>query len=69
MNFLMGKLKTTVATELGGSQRSVERYRTGERNTPPKAITGRMDAAVRARWQPKVRDRRRRAAATAPAPR
>ncbi|WP_314254413.1 telomere-protecting terminal protein Tpg [Streptomyces sp. DSM 40907] len=66
INFLMGKLKTTkaVAAELGVSQRSVERYRTGERKTPPKAITDRIDAAVRARWQPVVRGRRRRQAAT-----
>ncbi|MDX3539727.1 hypothetical protein PV721_36480 [Streptomyces sp. MB09-01] len=62
----MGKLKTTraVAAELGVSQRSIERYRTGERKTPPKAIADRIDAAVRARWQPKVRDRRRKEAAT-----
>lgn len=67
INFLMGRLKTTraVAAELGVSQRSVERYRTGERKSPPKAITDRIDAAVRARWQPRVRGRRRRQAATA----
>ncbi|MFF8265028.1 telomere-protecting terminal protein Tpg [Streptomyces virginiae] len=53
-----------VAAELGVSQRSIERYRTGERKTPPKAITDRIDAAVRARWQPRVRDRRRKEAAT-----
>ncbi|WP_404962700.1 telomere-protecting terminal protein Tpg [Streptomyces sp. 147326] len=67
INFLMGKLKTTkaVATELGVSQRSIERYRTGDRKTPPKGITDRIDAAVRARWQPVVRGRRRKQAATA----
>ncbi|MEU7729411.1 XRE family transcriptional regulator [Streptomyces sp. NPDC040724] len=67
INFLMGRLKTTraVAAELGVSQRSVERYRTGERKSPPKEITDRIDAAVRARWQPRVRGRRRRQAATA----
>lgn len=66
INFLLGKLKTTkaVARELGVTQRSVERYRTGERKHPPKAITDRIEAAVRARWQPKVRDRRRQQAAT-----
>ncbi|MFF4353835.1 telomere-protecting terminal protein Tpg [Streptomyces sp. NPDC001530] len=65
INFLLGKLKTTraVAQELGITQRSVERYRTGERKHPPKAIADRIEAAVRARWQPKVRDRRRRQAA------
>ncbi|MFI1280958.1 telomere-protecting terminal protein Tpg [Streptomyces sp. NPDC020858] len=66
INFLMGKLKTTraVASELGIRQRSVERYRTGERKTPPTTVTDRIDAAVRARWQPKVRGRRRKEAAS-----
>ncbi|MFP8885419.1 MULTISPECIES: telomere-protecting terminal protein Tpg [Streptomyces] len=66
INFLLGKLKTTraVAQELGVSRRSVERYRKGDRKRPPKAITDRIDAAVRARWQPLVRKRRRREAAT-----
>ncbi|MFJ6054613.1 telomere-protecting terminal protein Tpg [Streptomyces sp. NPDC092307] len=67
INFLMKQLKTTraVAAELGVSQRSIERYRTGERKTPPKAIAERIDTAVRARWQPVVRGRRRKQAATA----
>ncbi|MGW5852723.1 telomere-protecting terminal protein Tpg [Streptomyces sp. NPDC055254] len=67
INFLMGKLKTTraVAAELGVSQRTIERYRTGARKTPPKAITDRIDTAVRARWRPVVRGRRRKQAATA----
>lgn len=66
INFLMGKLKTTkaIARELGVSQRSVERYRKGERKHPPKDIANRIDTAVRARWQPQVRKRRRRQAAT-----
>ncbi|MGW6982232.1 telomere-protecting terminal protein Tpg [Streptomyces sp. NPDC054932] len=66
INFLVKQLRTTrsVAAELGVSQRSVERYRTGERKTPPREITDRIDAAVRARWQPKVRGRRRQQAAT-----
>jgi hypothetical protein len=66
INFLVGQLKTTkaVAQEIGVSQRSVERYRTGERKHPPKDIADRIDAAVRARWQPKVRGRRRKQAAT-----
>ena len=40
INFLMKQLKTTraVAEEIGVSQRSVERYRKGERKHPPKAI-------------------------------
>ncbi|MFE2053408.1 telomere-protecting terminal protein Tpg [Streptomyces sp. NPDC059459] len=66
INFLMKQLRTTraVAQEIGVSQRSVERYRKGERKHPPKAITDRIDAAVRARWQPQVRRRRRKQAAT-----
>jgi transcriptional regulator with XRE-family HTH domain len=66
INFLVGKLKTTkaVAEELGVTQRSVERYRTGERKKPPKDIADRIEAAVRARWQPQVRKRRRKQAAT-----
>jgi hypothetical protein len=63
----MKQLKATraVAQELGVSQRSVERYRKGERKHPPKAITDRINDAVRARWQPQVRKRRRKQAAAA----
>ncbi|WLW58290.1 telomere-protecting terminal protein Tpg [Streptomyces sp. YU58] len=66
INFLMKQLKTTraVAQEIGVSQRSVERYRKGERKHPPQAIAERIDAAVRQRWQPQVRKRRQRQAAT-----
>ncbi|MFD8887553.1 telomere-protecting terminal protein Tpg [Streptomyces erythrochromogenes] len=65
INFLVRQLKTTkaVAAALGVTQRSVERYRKGERKTPPKAIAERIDTAVRARWQPQVRKRRRQQAA------
>ncbi|MBB6421557.1 hypothetical protein HDC93_007190 [Streptomyces sp. AK010] len=65
INFLMIQLKTTraVAAELGVSQRSVERCRTGERRHPPKDIRQRIDTAVRSRWQPQDRKRRRRQAA------
>ncbi|KIZ15713.1 telomere-protecting terminal protein Tpg [Streptomyces natalensis] len=67
INFLVKQFKTTkaVASEIGVSQRSVKRYRTGERKHPPKEITDRIDAAVRARWQPQVRKRRQKQAATA----
>ncbi|MFB6578536.1 XRE family transcriptional regulator [Streptomyces sp. NPDC056402] len=66
INFLLKQLKTTkaVAAELGVSQRSVERYRKGDRKTPPQRVADRVDTAVRARWQPVVRGRRRKAAAT-----
>ncbi|MFE2129146.1 telomere-protecting terminal protein Tpg [Streptomyces amritsarensis] len=65
INFLIRQLKTTkaVAAALGVSQRSVERYHKGDRKTPPKAIADRIDTAVRARWQPQVRKRRRKQAA------
>ncbi|MFF7191404.1 telomere-protecting terminal protein Tpg [Streptomyces sp. NPDC008222] len=65
IGFLMKQLKTTkaVAAELRVSQRSVERYRKGERKHPPKEIQQKIDAAVRARWQPQVRKRRRKQAA------
>ncbi|MEU8458695.1 telomere-protecting terminal protein Tpg [Streptomyces griseoaurantiacus] len=67
INFLIKRLKTTkaVAQEIGVSQRSVERYRKGERKHPPKAIAERIDDAVRQRWQPQVRKRRQKQAATA----
>jgi hypothetical protein len=66
INFLMKQLRTTkaVAQEIGVSQRSVERYRKGERKHPPKAIADRIDDAVRQRWQPQVRKRRQKQAAT-----
>ncbi|KOG54432.1 terminal protein TpgA2 [Streptomyces griseoflavus] len=61
VGYLVKQLKTTraVARELGVSQRSVERYRKGERKNPPRAIAERIDAAVQARWQPQLRKRRR----------
>ncbi|GGZ41604.1 hypothetical protein GCM10010365_72920 [Streptomyces poonensis] len=66
IGFLLKQLKTTraVAAELGVSQRSVERYRKGEHKHPPKDIQQKIDAAVRARWQPQVRKRRRKQAAS-----
>ena len=66
INFLVRRLRTTraVAAEIGVTQRSVERYRTGARKHPPAAVAARIDAAVRAHWQPRVRARRRRQAAT-----
>ncbi|MEU9309618.1 XRE family transcriptional regulator [Streptomyces sp. NPDC048256] len=66
IGYLIKQLKTTkaVAAELGVSQRSVERYRKGERKHPPQAIAERIDAAVRQRWQPQVRKRRQKQAAT-----
>jgi len=68
VEFLMGKLKKTkaLAELLGVSQRSVERYLTGERTHPPKEIAEKLEREVRARFQPLVRKRAiDRAASTA----
>ncbi|MEU1377996.1 XRE family transcriptional regulator [Streptomyces triculaminicus] len=67
INFLLKQLKTAkaVAAELGVTADSVNRYRRGARKHPPKDIAAKIDAAVRARWQPQVRKRRRKQAATA----
>ncbi|MER6560188.1 helix-turn-helix transcriptional regulator [Streptomyces sp. NPDC001027] len=66
IGYLMRQLGSTraVAAEIGVSQRSVERYLKGERKRPPLDVADRIDAAVRARWQPRVRDRARKHAAT-----
>ncbi|MER5201087.1 telomere-protecting terminal protein Tpg [Streptomyces sp. NPDC002755] len=66
IGFLMRRLGTTraVAAEISVSQRSVERYIKGERKNPPQDVATRIDAAVRARWQPRVRNRARKQAAT-----
>lgn len=66
IGYLIKQLKTTraVAEVIGVSQRSVERYLKGERKHPPQAIADRIDAAVRQRWQPQVRKRRQKQAAT-----
>ncbi|MFF3580922.1 telomere-protecting terminal protein Tpg [Streptomyces mirabilis] len=65
IGYLMKQLKSprAVAQEIGVSQRSVERYRKGERKHPSKAIADKIDAALRSRWQPLVRRRRRKQAA------
>ncbi|MBF9072848.1 telomere-protecting terminal protein Tpg [Streptacidiphilus fuscans] len=57
--FLVKKLGATrpVADLLGVSQRTVERYLTGQRKQPPAEIAGRLEQEVRARWQPLVRKR------------
>ncbi|QJS98955.1 XRE family transcriptional regulator [Streptomyces asoensis] len=67
IGYLMRRLGITraVAAEVGVSRRSVERYLKGERKRPPRAIADRVDDAVRARWQPRVRQRARSQAAGA----
>lgn len=46
-----------VAQLLGVSQRTVERYVTGQRKQPPAPLAQKLEREVRARWQPKVRKR------------
>ncbi|GHG41890.1 telomere-protecting terminal protein Tpg [Streptomyces zaomyceticus] len=54
-----------VAQELGVTADSVNRYRRGARKHPRADVAAKIDDAVRQRWQPLVRKRRRkRAAAT-----
>ncbi|MFI1367507.1 telomere-protecting terminal protein Tpg [Streptomyces griseochromogenes] len=66
IRYLLGQLKTAkaVAAELGITADSVNRYRRGARKHPPGHIQDRIDAAVRSRWQPRVRKRRQKQAAT-----
>ncbi|WP_066947662.1 telomere-protecting terminal protein Tpg [Streptomyces lushanensis] len=65
IGYLLKQLKSAkaVAEELGITADSVNRYRRGARKHPPKDIAARIDAAVRSRWQPQVRRRRRKQAA------
>lgn len=65
INFLLRRLGSAkaVAAELGITADSVNRYRRGARKHPPKDIAARIDRAVRTRWQPRVRGRRRQQAA------
>ncbi|MER7577494.1 XRE family transcriptional regulator [Streptomyces sp. NPDC126514] len=53
-----------VAQEIGVTADSVNRYRRGARKHARPDVAVRIDDAVRARWQPQVRKRRQRQAAT-----
>jgi AcrR family transcriptional regulator len=66
MRYLVKQLKTTraVADALGVSQRTVERYVKDQIRRPRADLAGRLEAAVRERWQPRIRERARRQAAT-----
>ncbi|MDF3300244.1 telomere-protecting terminal protein Tpg [Streptomyces tropicalis] len=66
MRYLVKQVKGTRAAAelLGVTQRTVERYVTGQLKHPRPALAERLAAEVRARWQPRVRDRARRQAAT-----
>ncbi|AJP00269.1 terminal protein TpgA2 [Streptomyces cyaneogriseus subsp. noncyanogenus] len=65
IGYLLRQLGTAkaVAAEIGVTADSVNRYRRGARKNPPEDIAAKIDAAVRQRWQPRVRERRRREAA------
>ncbi|MGW5213472.1 telomere-protecting terminal protein Tpg [Streptomyces sp. NPDC004051] len=53
-----------VADLLGVSQRTVERYVKDQIRRPRADLARRLEDAVRTRWQPRVRERARRQAAT-----
>ncbi|MFZ4184529.1 telomere-protecting terminal protein Tpg [Streptomyces pseudogriseolus] len=66
MRYLVRQLKGTkaVAQMLRISQRTVERYVKDQIRRPRADLAQRLEAAVRERWQPRVRERARRQAAT-----
>lgn len=66
MRFLVKQLKSTraVAELVGVSQRTVERYVKGQIRTPRPELANRLTAEVRKRWQPRVRARAKKQAAT-----
>ncbi|MFE9499820.1 telomere-protecting terminal protein Tpg [Streptomyces collinus] len=66
MRYLVRQLKGTraVAELLGVSQRTVERYIKDQIRRPRPNLAHRLADAVRARWQPRVREQARRQAAT-----
>ncbi|MFC7992618.1 telomere-protecting terminal protein Tpg [Streptomyces pilosus] len=66
MRYLVRQLKGTraVARTLRISQRTVERYVKNQIRTPRPDLAARLDREVKQRWQPQVRARARRQAAT-----
>jgi transcriptional regulator with XRE-family HTH domain len=67
MRFLVKQAKGStrqVATRLGISQRTVERYVKGQLRRPRKDLAERMEREVRKDWQPRVQARARKQAAT-----
>jgi transcriptional regulator with XRE-family HTH domain len=67
MRFLVKQHKGStkaVAQLLGVSQRTVERYLKGQLRRPRADLAARLASQVRSRWQPKVRDKARKRAAT-----
>ncbi|MFF1699290.1 telomere-protecting terminal protein Tpg [Streptomyces sp. NPDC058257] len=66
MKYLVKQLKGTkaVAQALGVSQRTVERYVVGKLKRPRKDLAGRLERAVRKRWQPQIRAKAKKRAAS-----
>ena len=66
IRYLVKQLKGTkaVAELLGMSQRQVERYVSGRARHPRKALAARMEREVKKRWQPKIRAKARKKAAS-----
>lgn len=66
MRFLVKQLKSSraVADLLGISQRTVERYVKDQIKTPRPELATRLAREVRKRWQPRVRERAKKQAAT-----
>ncbi|MDX3378785.1 XRE family transcriptional regulator [Streptomyces sp. ME02-6991-2A] len=66
MKYLVKQLKGTkaVAQALGISQRTVERYVAGKLKRPRQVLRGRLEREVKKRWQPQVRAKARKKAAS-----
>jgi hypothetical protein len=66
MKYLVKQLKTTkaVAEVLGISQRTVERYIAGKLKRPRPALRDRMEREVKRRWQPQIRAKAKKKAAS-----
>ncbi|MFH8290322.1 telomere-protecting terminal protein Tpg [Streptomyces sp. NPDC018059] len=66
MKYLVKQFKGTkaAAQALGVTQRTVERYVVGKLKRPRKELAARMEREVKKRWQPQVRARAKKQAAT-----
>lgn len=66
MKYLVKQLKGTKAAAdvLGVSQRTVERYISGKLKRPRAELAARLTGEVRKRWQPQIRAKAKKAAAT-----
>ncbi|MFE9123713.1 telomere-protecting terminal protein Tpg [Streptomyces sp. NPDC007172] len=66
MKYLVKQLKDTKAAvqALGISQRTVERYVSGKPKRPRQDLRGRLEREVKKRWQPQIRAKSRKKAAS-----